>query len=316
MKLPAELQFIANAYLPQKSTKKRLDGKLCVITGATSGVGYQAAKRLAQAGANLVLVCRNLGKAQQVRSEILDTYPVQVDVIRADFSHLSDVRTAAAAILEHHARIDVLINNAGMHNLRRELTDEGYEKVFCVNHLASFLLTRLLLERMIQSAPARIIQVNSQGHRFGGLNLDDLDWKKRPYLGLFGYGASKVAQLLTIRELSEYLQGSHVTINAMHPGAVRTNIGMNNGPLYRFYNRFILRWFLKDASVSGEALYYLSAATEMEGVSGHYFNLTIDEIPAPYAVNWQKSKRALQISEEMTGLEPLRKKVEKQPGEK
>ncbi len=313
MKLPDELQFIANAYLPQKCTNVRLDGKLCVVTGATSGVGYQAAKSLAQGGADLVFVCRNLEKAQRVRSEIIDSYPVNIDVIQADFSRLPEVRAAAVAILKNHRRIDVLINNAGMHNLHRELTAEGYEKVFCVNHLASFLLTRLLLDRMLQNAPARIIQVNSQGHRFGGLNLDDLDWKKRPYLGLFGYGASKVAQLLTVRELAEYLEGSGVTINAMHPGAVRTNIGMNNGPLYRFYNRFILRWFLKDASVSGEALYYLAAAPEMEEISGHYFNLTIDEIPAPYAVNWQKSKRAFQISEELTGLEPLWQEADHKP---
>ena len=305
MKLPDELQFIANAYLPQKCTNVRLDGKLCVVTGATSGVGYQAAKSLAQAGADLVFVCRNLEKARRVRSEIIDSYPVNIDVIQADFSRLPEVRAAAAAILKNHRRIDILINNAGMHNLHRELTDEGYEKVFCVNHLASFLLTRLLLDRMLQNAPARIIQVNSQGHRFGGLDLNDLNWKKRPYLGLFGYGASKVAQLLTVRELAEYLEGSGVTINAMHPGAVRTNIGMNNGFLYRLYNRFILRWFLKDASISGEALYYLSAAPEMEDVNGHYFNLTIDEVPAPYAVNWKNSKRALQISEELTELKPL-----------
>lgn len=305
MKLPDELQFIANAYLPQKCTNVRLDGKLCVVTGATSGVGYQAAKSLAQAGADLVFVCRNLEKARRVRSEIIDSYPVNIDVIQADFSRLPEVRAAAAAILKNHRRIDILINNAGMHNLHRELTDEGYEKVFCVNHLASFLLTRLLLDRMLQNAPARIIQVNSQGHRFGGLDLNDLNWKKRPYLGLFGYGASKVAQLLTVRELAEYLEGSGVTINAMHPGAVRTNIGMNNGFLYRLYNRFILRWFLKDASISGEALYYLSAAPEMEDVNGHYFNLTIDEVPAPYAVNWKNSKRALQISEALTELKPL-----------
>jgi len=313
MKLPVELQFIANAYLPQKSTDARLDGKLCIITGATSGVGYEATKRLAQAGADLVLVCRNLSKAQHVRSEIEDSYHVKVDVVQADFSRLPEVRAAAATILKNHRRIDVLINNAGMHNLRRELTEEGYEKVFCVNHLASFLFTRLLLNQLIQNAPARIIQVNSQGHRFGGLNLNDLNWKKRPYIGLFGYGASKVAQLLTVRELSEYLLGSRVTINAMHPGAVRTNIGMNNGPLYRFYNRFILRWFLKDASVSGEALYYLAAAPEMAEVSGHYFNLTIDEVPAPYAVNWKNSKYALQISEKLTGLEPLERNKKHKP---
>ena len=107
--------------------------------------------------------------------------------------------------MARYPRIDVLINNAGLHNTHRTLTKEGIETVFCVNHLASFLLTRLLLNRLIESAPARIIQVNSQGHRFGGLDLDDLNWERRRYRGLQGYGASKVAQLLTVWELAEIL---------------------------------------------------------------------------------------------------------------
>ena len=281
MKLPEELQFIANARMPQKTTDARMDGKVCILTGATSGVGYQAAKRLAQGGAHLVLVCRNREKAVKVQDELVRDYGVQIDVLQADFSCLGEVQETARTILAKYPHIDVLINNAGLHNTHRTLTKEGVETVFCVNHLASFLLTRLLLDRLIESAPARIIQVNSQGHRFGGLDLDDLNWERRRYRGLQGYGASKVAQLLTVWELAEQLEGSGVTINAMHPGEVRTNIGMNNGTLYRFYQRYLIWWMLKDPVISGEAIYYLAAAPEMQAVSGRFFNQTIDEKPAP-----------------------------------
>ncbi len=280
MKLPEELQFFQNARLPQRTTQVRMDGKLCVLTGATAGVGYQAAKRLAQGGASLVLVCRNPFKAAHVQAELQHAYGVRVDVIIADFSRLDEVREAAGVILASYPRIDILINNAGLHNTHRILTGDGFEVVFCVNHLASFLLTRLLLDRMIASAPSRILQVNSQGHRFGGLDLTDLSWQRRRFHGLQSYGASKVAQLLTVWELGERLQGTGVTINAMHPGEVRTNIGMNNGPVYRFYQRNLIRWMLKDPVISGEAIYYLVAAPEMAEVSGRFFNQTIDEKPA------------------------------------
>jgi NAD(P)-dependent dehydrogenase (short-subunit alcohol dehydrogenase family) len=302
MKLPEELQFIANARMPQKSTDGRMDGKVCIITGATSGVGYQAAKRLAQGGADLVLVCRSHEKAVRVREELLHEYGVQIEVLRADFSCLSEVRQTAWTILARYPRIDVLINNAGLHNTRRTLTSEGVETVFCVNHLASFLLTRLLLSRLIESAPARIIQVNSQGHRFGGLDLADLNWERRHYRGLQGYGASKVAQLLTVWELAEQLAGSGVTINAMHPGEVRTNIGMNNGTLYKLYQRYLISWVLKDPIISGEAIYYLAGAPEMQTVSGRFFNQTIEEKPAPHALDRTLGKRVWAISEQLTGL--------------
>jgi NAD(P)-dependent dehydrogenase (short-subunit alcohol dehydrogenase family) len=303
MKLPEELQFIENARLPQKTTQARMDGKLCVITGATSGVGYQAARRLAQGGASLVLVCRNLHKAAQVQDELQHTYERRVDVLQADFSNLDDVRSAADSILASYSHVDVLINNAGLHNTSRTLTKEGFETVFCVNHLASFLLTCLLLDRIVASAPSRILQVNSQGHRFGGLDLSDLTWKRRRYRGLQSYGASKVAQLLTVWDLSERLQGTGVTINAMHPGEVRTNIGMNNGAFYRFYKRILISWMLKEPVISGEAIYYLVAAPEMAGVTGRYFNLTIDEKPAAHALDRELGRRVWEISEKATGLE-------------
>jgi NAD(P)-dependent dehydrogenase (short-subunit alcohol dehydrogenase family) len=302
MKLPEELRFIENARLPQKTTQARMDGKLCVLTGATSGVGYHAAKRLAQGGASLVLVCRNLHKAAQVQAELQHAYGNQVDVLQADFSCLEEVRSVASVILASYPHIDVLINNAGLHNTHRILTNEGFECVFCVNHLASFLLTRLLLDRMVSSTPSRILQINSQGHRFGGLDPTDLTWQRRRYHGLKGYGASKVAQLLTVWELEERLRGTGVSINAMHPGEVRTNIGMNNGPVYRFYQHYLIGWMLKNPAISGEAIYYLVAAPEMAGITGRFFNLTIEEKPATHALDRELGKRIWAISEQLTGL--------------
>ncbi|HSG43919.1 MAG TPA: SDR family oxidoreductase [Anaerolineales bacterium] len=310
MKLPDEIQFLSSAFQTQKTTDSRMDGKVSVITGATSGVGYHAAKRLAKGGSTLILVCRNADKAEEVRKELIQGYNANVDIVLADFSKLPDVRRAAAYILENYKRVDVLINNAGLHRTTRTLTEEGFETVFCVNHLASFLFTRLLLKRMIEHAPTRIIQVNSEGHRFGGLDLDDLDWARRPYRGLKGYGASKVAQLLTVWELADLLEDTGVTINAMHPGTVKSNIGMDNGPLYKWFHRLFVRPFLRNTKISGEAIYYLAAASEMQNVSGKFFNQTVEESPMPIATDRKLGKRVWQISEELTGLPKMELKVD------
>lgn len=302
MDLPDELKFIVNARKPQKRTSIRLDDRICIITGATSGVGLAAARRIAKGGADLILVCRNPDKASKVKEELEGEYEIEVDLVFADFSDLNQVRQAAALILERYLRVDVLINNAGLHSTSRELTADGIELVFYVNHLASFLLTRLLLNRILASSPARILYINSQGHRFGGLDLTDLNWEKRRYWGLKSYGASKVAQLLTIWEFAEQLADSGVTINAMHPGSVTSNIGMNNGFLYRFYKRYLLSPFLKNPELSGEAIYYLIAAPEMANVSGKFFNQTIEEKPASFALDREVGKQVWDISEKLTGL--------------
>ncbi|MGL5530958.1 MAG: SDR family NAD(P)-dependent oxidoreductase, partial [Culicoidibacterales bacterium] len=173
-----------------------------------------------------------------------------------------------------------------------------------VNHLAAFLLTKILLERLIASQPARIIQINSEGHRFNGLDINDLNWKKRKYTGLRSYGASKTAQLLTVWQLAAQLQGTGVTINAMHPGAVRTNIGENNGKIYRWFLHHVTWRFLQAPEVAGEALYYLATAPELSTVSGKFFNLTIVEQPAKHALNQKNQQEIWQKSLEMTGLTP------------
>lgn len=303
-KLPDELKFIENRQAVQKTTTATMEGKVCVVSGSTSGVGLEAVKRLARGGAHIVMLCRNPGKAQAVRAGLVSQHNARVDILQSDFSVLDDVRKAAELLLKGYPRIDVLINSAGMHSTTRTTTQDGFETVFCVNHLAPFLLTYLLQDRLKQSAPARIIQVNSEGHRFGGLDLDDLNWERRPYIGLRGYGASKVAQLLTTWEFADRLKGSGVSINAMHPGDVKTNIGNNNGPLYRWFLHHVTWHMLKDPAISGEALYYLAASPEMAQVSGRFFHLTIDEKPAAHALDREKGRKIWDLSLQLAGLTP------------
>lgn len=302
-KLPDELDFLRAGRLPQKTSTTRLDGKVCVITGTTSGVGHQAALRLAEAGAQIVMVVRNREKAALLCAEIRTRSTIEPDFFLADFADLKQVREAALEILANYPHIDLLINNAGVHMTTRQLTVDGHETTFAVNHLASFLLTSLLLKRMVESAPSRIIQVNSEGHRFNGLRLDDLDWEKRRYNGYLGYGASKTAQLMTVWELSELLQGKGVTINAMHPGAVKSNIGTNNGSFYNWFSRYLIQPGLKHPALSGEALYYLASSPDMEGVSGKFFNLTNEETTAPHARNRVLGRKVFQESIRLTNLE-------------
>jgi len=302
-KLPDELMFIKNGKAVQKKSDASMAGKVCIITGATSGVGLEATKRLARGGAHIVMVCRNRQKAETVRKEIQIIRNVPVDIVIADFSRLEDVRKAAEQILRACPRIDVLINSAGLHSTKRRHTEEGFELAFCVNHLASFLFTELLMDRIKESAPARILQVNSEGHRFNGLDPNDLNWEKRIYTGLRSYGASKTAQLLTLWEINDQLKGSNVSINALHPGDVRTNIGSNNGWLYRMFLHHVTWHFLKDPAIAGEAIYYLTSAPEMSAISGRFFNLTTEEKPATHALDRDMGKLILALSMKMTGLD-------------
>ena len=305
-KLPDQLMFLQNAKAIQKTSNESMQGKLVVISGATSGVGLEALKKLASGGANIVMVCRNEEKAKVIKAEIEALYPIQIDYVLADFSSLKQVRQAAETILSTYPKMDVLIHSVGIHSTKRNLTEEGHELVFCVNHLAPFLFTKLLLPTLISSAPARIIQVNSEGHRFNGLNINDLTWKKRLYTGLRSYGASKTAQLLTVWELAKQLESTGVTIHAMHPGGVKTNIGNNNGRLYRWFLHHVTWHFLKDPIISGEALYYLASSHDLDGVSGKFFNLTIEETPAKHALDEKMQEKIWKLSHQLTGLDENR----------
>lgn len=297
-----DLAFLKNGRAEQHKSSEPVTGKLCVVSGATSGVGLETVKLLAKGGAKLVLVGRSRDKLERVKAQLERDYSANAGVVVADFARLSDVRRAAEEISSRYGAIDILINSAGIHSTKRRLSEDGNELVFQVNHLAPFLFTMLLLDRVKLSAQGRIIQVNSEGHRFGGLKMSDLDWNRRPYIGLRAYGASKTAQLMTVMKLAEQLKGTRVTINAMHPGGVRTNIGSNNGWLYRAWLRGVIWHFLKDPVLSGESIYYLAAEPELSRASGKYFNLTIDEKPMPHALDETVREQIWLKSHELTGL--------------
>lgn len=289
-KFKNEFAFLKNRKAELKKSTSDMMGKICVVSGSTSGVGLEAVKKLAFGGATIILVARNLEKALNVKDMLHSQFNTEADVFICDFSNLDSVRKAAKEINKNYKTIDVLINSAGLHSTTRKTTADGFELVFCVNHLASFLFTYQLLDSLKNSNQGRIIQVNSEGHRFGGLNLKDLNWRKRPYIGLRGYGASKTAQIMTVMKMAELLKDTNITINTMHPGGVRSGIGNNNGFLYRLWLKLVVWHFLKDPEISGESLYFLASAPELNKVSGKYFNLTTEEKPAPHVFNKEKTE--------------------------
>jgi NAD(P)-dependent dehydrogenase (short-subunit alcohol dehydrogenase family) len=290
---------IANGKKGPAACEERLDGKLVVVTGATSGVGLAAVRRLRAYGADLLMVNRNPEKSKAVIAELSASPGGSLDFLVADFSELAQVRSVAQRLLALGRPIDVLINNAGIYLTRRSLSADGLEMVFAVDHLAPFILTRHLLPKLRAQGRGRVIQVNSEGHRFSGLNLGDLDWRRRPYIGLRAYGAAKTAQLLCMHEFAEGLEGTGVTINAMHPGAIRSEVGQDNGPLYRWFSRTFIEPSLVDPSIAGLALHHLAASPALEGVSDRFFSLTTEEKPAPHALDRAFGREVFRVSSVM-----------------
>lgn len=277
---------------------------LVVITGATSGIGYYAARKFASKGAHLLCINRNKEKSEQQKYEIENEFGVKCDYFIADLSSIKEVNSVVDFLLGIDMPIDVLIHNAGVYHTRKELTEEGIEKVFMVQYLSSFIMNYKLIDKFKAQKKARIIMVNSEGHRFAawGLRLDDLNWSKRRYSGLKSYGSAKLAQLLSMLHFDEIFHGSGVTINAMHPGAVKTATGQENGWLYKWYKKNILDKILKPATISAEAIYYLSVSKDVETLSGKFFNLTTIEDPAPPALDIEIAELLWDISLNMVKL--------------
>ena len=279
-------------------------GRLVVITGATSGIGYHTARKYASMGADLLCINRNPEKSEALRHEIEGEYGVKCKYLIADLGILADIHRVAHEMAELAGPIDVLIHNAGVYLTKRELTAEGLEKVFVVQYLASFIINNVLMDKLRSQEHARIIMVNSEGHRFAawGLRLDDLNWEKRHYSGLKSYGSAKLAQLLSMIVFAELFEGSGVTINAMHPGAVKTETGQENGPLYKWYKKNVLDRTLRSPGVSAEALYFLGASEKMQGINGKFFNLTTMEEPAPPALDHDMARELWELSLGYSGL--------------
>jgi NAD(P)-dependent dehydrogenase (short-subunit alcohol dehydrogenase family) len=296
--------MIRNNRSDPKICTEDFDQKLVVITGATTGIGYFTARKYASMGANLLCINRNQNKSEALSREIVSEFGVRCDFKIADLSNLEDIHRVAKDLSELNKPIDVLIHNAGIYLTKRDLTGDGLERVFVIQYLSSFILNYILMDKLKSQGKARIIMVNSEGHRFAawGLRLDDLNWEKRRYSGLKSYGSAKLAQLLSMLVFNEHFQNTGVTINAMHPGAVKTETGQDNGPFYRWYKKNIIDRSLRSPQISAEALYYLGVSKEVEAVSGKFFNLTTEEVPAPPALDIEVAHQLWEKSVESGGL--------------
>lgn len=279
--------------------------KLVVITGATSGIGYVTARKFASKGANLLCINRNPEKSEKLRHEIENEFSVKCDYRIADLSILKDIFRVSYELAQLDSPIDVIIHNAGVYLTKRELTPEGLEKVFVVHYLSSFIMNYLLMDKLKAQQKTRIIMVGSEGHRFAawGLRLDDLNWEKRHYSGLKSYGSAKMAQLLSMLVFDEHLKNTGVTINTMHPGAVKTETGQENGPVYRWFKRNFFDKTLKSPDISAEALYYLGVSKELDNISANFFNLTTEEEPAPPALDKVVANELWEETLKIAGIE-------------
>ncbi|MEE4116652.1 MAG: SDR family NAD(P)-dependent oxidoreductase [Marinilabiliaceae bacterium] len=280
------------------------EGKLVVITGATSGIGYLTAVKYASMGASLICINRNPERSEALKKEIVNNYKVTCEYIIADLSRLDDIHRVGQTLAGLNKDIDVLIHNAGVYLTRREVSDDGLEKVFVVHYLASFIINYYLIDKLKSQERGKIILVSSEGHRFAawGLRLDDLMWEKRRYSGLKSYGSAKLAQLLSMIVFNEKISGSGVNIIAMHPGAVKTETGQDNGPVYKWFKRNFLDRSLRPAQISADALYYLGVSGKLANASGTFFNLTTEEEPSPPALDKEVANELWELSLELGGL--------------
>jgi NAD(P)-dependent dehydrogenase (short-subunit alcohol dehydrogenase family) len=278
-----------------------LAGRSCLVTGATSGIGEQTALGLARAGARVLVVgrSRERGAAAVARIRAQSANP-QVELLLADLSSLAELRRLAGQVLASCPALHVLVNNAGLVNLRRETTVDGFEAMFATNHLAYFLLTLLLLPRLRESAPARIVNVASEAHRFGALDLDDLQSERR-FGAMRSYGRTKSANILFTRELARRLEGSGVTANCVHPGAVATRLGKNNGWLGRAVTALLSPFFLTPAQGARCSL-FAATAPQLAATSGRYFVKEREVEPAPAARDPELARRLWERSAALCGL--------------
>jgi len=278
--------------VPSAVSEKRM-----IITGATNGIGLAAAKALASLGAALAIVARSEERARAAAAEIERGAGdrTRVDILLADLSSQSEIRRLAAQIEDRYPKIDVLINNAGAINTRRQLTVDGIELTWAVNHLAPFLLTTLLLDRLKSSTPARVITTTSDAHSGATIPFDDLN-AERAYRGFRRYGETKLANILFTVELARRLSGTGVIANCFHPGLVATGFNRNNGPLMDVAMS-IIQPFSRRPKKGSETLVWLAASPEATLVTGGYFVDKRQRTPSTAAQGTETARRLWDVSE-------------------
>jgi NAD(P)-dependent dehydrogenase (short-subunit alcohol dehydrogenase family) len=279
-----------------------MTGKVCLVTGATSGIGQAAASALAQQDATVVILSRNPKKCAQVAAEMQTaTGNKSIGFIACDLSSLAVVRAAAAEFRQRYARLDVLLNNAGVSPSKRRESVDGFEYTFALNHLGHFLLTSLLLDLLIASAPARIVSTSSSIYKQARLDFDDLQLRRR-FSAMRAYANSKLAGILFTVELARRLIDKGVTVNVMAPGLVKTNIGQEEGRLYAFSKRMADFFGGKTPEQGADTLVWLATAPEVAGVTGQYFEKRKALPLSRDAADLELAARMWRVSEELCGL--------------
>lgn len=296
--------MLRNLKLDPEICTDDFNDRLVVITGATSGIGYATAIKFASHGADILCVNRNEEKSKELCETLKRQFDAKCAYLIADFTVLADVHAVGKQLAALDRNIDVLIHNTGVYLTRKTFTPNNLETMFQTNYLSTFILNYYVREKLINQKGGRIIFVNSEAHRFAvwGLYLDDLAWDKHRFSGLKSYGAAKTAQLLSMMKLNEYFSGTGVTVNAMHPGNVKTNSGQDNGEIYKLIKRIFVDRTARSPEISAEALYYLSVSSELDNTSGKFFNLTTEEVPAPPALDKDAAEKLWVLSHELGEL--------------
>jgi retinol dehydrogenase-14 len=283
-----------------------MSGKTVVVTGANSGIGFETAAALAGAGATVTITGRDASKTEAAARSLSERAGgAVVDAAVFDLSSMESVRRGAAELLERLPRIDVLVNNAGAVLGTRQETVDGLERTFATNHLGPFLLTVLLLDRLKESAPSRIVNVSSAAHNGAprGLDFDDLQ-STRGYRGMKAYSASKLANIYFTVELARRLEGTGVTANCLHPGTVATGFARDGDTRLLRIGVAIASPFMLSPARGAETSIYLASSPEVEGVSGRYFARCRPRQPSRAARDSEAARRLWEVSERLAGLVP------------
>ena len=279
-----------------------MTGKVCLVTGATAGIGKITAAALAGQGAQLVVHGRNKAKTEVTVQELKDsTGNQQISYLLADFSDLDQVRGLAKNFQDRYEHLHLLVNNAGGFFNKRTPTPYGVELTFLVNHLAPFLLTNLLLDTLKNSAPSRIINVSSEAHRQDQMDFENLDFKKG-YFGIKAYARSKLANILFTYQLARRLEGTGVTVNALHPGHIATDIWKTNFGLIGPALKRIMGLFSLSPEEGAENSIYLATSPDLEGVNGKYFIKTEPAQSSPISYDEDTARRLWDVSADLTSL--------------
>ena len=283
-------------------TGRAMAGKTVLITGGTGGIGKATAIGLARLGARVGIVGRDAARGEAAAADIRSaSNNPSVDVFIADLSSQAEVRRLAAEVLDAYPRLDVLVNNVGGFWAHRRVTADGLEHTFAVNHLAAFLLTNLLLERLVASAPARVVTVSSGAQSMGRIDFDDLQGERK-YSGQRAYNQSKLANVMFTYELARRLEGTGVTATVLHPGVTSTGFGAEDQAWYFTTGSGLARRFMKSPAQGAETPIHLASSPEVEGVTGRYFANRKPREANKLADDTDAAARLWRVSAELVGL--------------